>query len=775
MNIFQKKLLTVAVLSTFGGLPSVGSAASAEAGADNRLRIEDDQYGTTASGVQADLADTTIATTGNGAYGIYESGGATVNATRVAISTSGISATGVYTQNTGSNVNLIDSHVSTSGTYAVGVQADTYAGMSIQNSLIETSGNFSSGAVVTTNHANITVNQSDIRSSGNRSYGLAALYDSVISASNSTVLTTGANSNGLYLFNGKINLQNTQVRTEGANAIGAGLTGASTLNIDGGSLVSAQGNAIEVYGLTGAGGAAGAAIALKNGAQVIGGSGTLLLVGNDVAPINLSMDGGVYAEGDIVSKADTFSAVTNVSLSNASHWQGATDGAVKQLSMSGGSRWTMTKDSTVGALDINDSVVGFKSDGGFKTLTVSGDLSGNGTFEMNSDVAALQGDLLKVEGTASGSHQILMHNSGAEPSAAGQHLMVVQTEGGDARFNLSNTGGVVDVGTYQYSLESGDQVGGRGTDQYLVNTGRISTAADAGINTAPTSQLTWFTEMNSLVKRLGELRLGKDEGGVWARTFAKQQNVDNKVGSAFDQRLYGTQFGADTSFRQDNGRWYVGGMAGLSTGNRHLSGSSTGETDSYHVGAYATWIGNDGIYVDMLGKLNLFKNSFDTLSTDGSHVTGSYSTPGIGMSVELGRHIELDKGWFVEPQMQLTTLWIKGKDYSASNGLQFEVDHSQSIQTRFGAVVGKKIKTASGHLVQPYVKLSGVHEFDGVDQVRSNGHAFRSDLGGSRVEGGFGVAAELGRNSRLYVDLETAKGPKVSEPWGINFGYRYAW
>ena len=90
-------------------------------------------------------------------------------------------------------------------------------------------------------------------------------------------------------------------------------------------------------------------------------------------------------------------------------------------------------------------------------------------------------------------------------------------------------------------------------------------------------------------------------------------------------------------------------------------------------------------------------------------------------------------------------------------------------------MVGKKIQTGDGKVFQPYAKLSGVYEFDGINEVRTNGIAFDSNLRGARVEGGFGVAADLGKNNRLYIDLETAKGPKVSEPWGINIGYRYTW
>ncbi|EHR8930760.1 autotransporter outer membrane beta-barrel domain-containing protein, partial [Escherichia coli] len=92
------------------------------------------------------------------------------------------------------------------------------------------------------------------------------------------------------------------------------------------------------------------------------------------------------------------------------------------------------------------------------TLT-AGSLSGNGTFRMNTDIAAHTGDLLNVKGNASGNFVLNIRNTGQEPASADSPLRVVHTGSGDARFTLN--GGKVDAGTWEYYLNK------ENTDWYL--------------------------------------------------------------------------------------------------------------------------------------------------------------------------------------------------------------------------------------------------------------------------------------------------------------------
>ena len=86
----------------------------------------------------------------------------------------------------------------------------------------------------------------------------------------------------------------------------------------------------------------------------------------------------------------------------------------------------------------------------FITLTTN-TLSGNGNFYMRTDMANHQSDQLNATGQATGDFKIFVTDTGASP-AAGDSLTLVTTGGGDAAFTLGNAGGVVDIGTYEYTF-----------------------------------------------------------------------------------------------------------------------------------------------------------------------------------------------------------------------------------------------------------------------------------------------------------------------------------
>ena len=98
---------------------------------------------------------------------------------------------------------------------------------------------------------------------------------------------------------------------------------------------------------------------------------------------------------------------------------------------------------------------------GFHTLFIKGPLSGNGQFLMNTDLASLRGDRLKLLGTVTGSHTLVVADSGNAPAGALQRLMLVDGDGSSGDFKLH--GQTVDAGAYRYQLQQ------QGDDWYLAN------------------------------------------------------------------------------------------------------------------------------------------------------------------------------------------------------------------------------------------------------------------------------------------------------------------
>lgn len=78
-------------------------------------------------------------------------------------------------------------------------------------------------------------------------------------------------------------------------------------------------------------------------------------------------------------------------------------------------------------------------------------MSGNGQFLMHTDLASLRGDRLNLLGTVTGSHTLVVADSGNAPAAALQKLLLVDGDGSAGDFKLH--GQTVNAGAYRYQLQ----------------------------------------------------------------------------------------------------------------------------------------------------------------------------------------------------------------------------------------------------------------------------------------------------------------------------------
>jgi outer membrane autotransporter protein len=537
------------------------------------------------------------------------------------------------------------------------------------------------------------------------------------------------------------------------------------LKLDGSSVVGTQGSAVVVSGFQGVRHTT-ADIDVVNGSTLTGGNGIILQV-QDAAGARFNVNdshltGNVQVSDD--STAD-LSMVNNASLTG--NIANATS-----LSVDQSSGWVMEGDSTIGKLDVNGGSVDLRgTSDGFHTLTVDA-LSGSGTFALGTDLAAQQGDALNVAGSATGAHRLLVQNSGINPLEGAAPQQVVHTGSGDAQFSL--IGDKVDFGTYAYQLEQQENAAG-GTDWSLVQSGEVSAGSRSVIGLFSAAPTVWYGESASLRSRMGELRNGKDQGGGWMRAYGNKYNMSAGGGVAYKQNQQGLSFGADAPLPSSNGQWLAGLMGGYSQSDLDLQEGTTGKVDSYYLGAYTTWLADDGFYVDALIKANRFQNSSDVVMRDGEKSKGDYTNHGVGASVEAGKHIKLNEQWFVEPFAQVSGLWVSGQDYDLDNGMEASSNQADSLLGKVGTQVGRKYALDDGGFVQLYVKVAAAHEFVSSNQVSINENRFHNDLSGTRGELGAGVAAQLTDVLSVHADVDYMKGSNIEQPWGVNVGVRYNW
>jgi outer membrane autotransporter protein len=500
--------------------------------------------------------------------------------------------------------------------------------------------------------------------------------------------------------------------------------------------------------------------ALSNGSSMVGNlTGTRALTASDDSSVtgNVS-DVQLFTLAGNSSVAGNLKNVDTLSLDNSS--------------------WTTGDGQGVTHLTMNAGTVKLgSSDGTFETLNVSS-LSGSGRFIIDTDLAARQSDLISVSGEATGSYDLQIRNTGEEPLKGGPDQQVVHTGAGSTA-GFSVIGGQVDFGTFAYQLEQ--RANGADTDWYLVQTfddeGKpITTPGTRSViglfSAAPT---VWYGELTTLRSRMGELRYGKTEGGVWSRAYGNKYNLSAAGGTDYQQTQHGITFGADLPLPASDGQWLIGVLGGYSRSDLNIAAGTTGQVDSYYLGAYTTWLSDSGYYVDAVVKANRFKNKADVRMSDGGKSKGDYNTSGIGASVEAGKHIKLRDDWFVEPFAQLSTLWVQGKNYSLNNGMDASSNQADSILGKLGTTVGRNFPLDKGGYVQPYVKAALAHEFANSNRVKVNDTTFSNDLSGGRGELGAGVAAQLSDVLQLHADVDYSNGKNIEQPWGVNVGLRYSW
>lgn len=456
------------------------------------------------------------------------------------------------------------------------------------------------------------------------------------------------------------------------------------------------------------------------------------------------------------------------------------------LAFTGGAAWNMTGNSTLSSLTLDgDATVDLttgrqgKTDA-FRTLTVDSLAGDGGLFTVGASLADGHADQVVIN-DAAGAHRLFVLSSGTEPGVAATDF-IVRKQQGTGTFSLANEGGKVDAGLYLYELASRD-LGSTGNpdgrEWYLQRSagGEKSPTGETvlGLSGMASAYAMYMGQLSDLRERLGEIRYGNGTDGLWVRGFTQENRLSGLAGIDFSQNFYGTSFGYDRLVEQnENNKWLFGVRGQLTKADQRIDGlhDGSGDSRSYGLAAYATWQHGDGWYADTVLSWDWYDQDLKTRMLDGTRVHGSYNTYAGGISQEFGRMFRFDDGFFVEPQVQLSWYWVKGTDFTTSNGMKVEQDDAYALTGRAGLVLGKKWDLDEGRYFQPYIKGGVNHEFAGDQKVTVNDIAFSDDLRGTRIYYGAGFDVQFASNARFYAEFEREDGNKASTPWSVSAGLR---
>ena len=462
------------------------------------------------------------------------------------------------------------------------------------------------------------------------------------------------------------------------------------------------------------------------------------------------------------------------------------------LNLTNNSTWDLVDNSEVTDLHLNNSAVSLTSTKEpYAVLTITGNLTGSGTFNLYTNIANNNANKIIVQGTAEGSHKIGVTNQGA--NVANGKVTLVETNGGNAAFNLTNANNRVDLGAYQYFLTK------EGNNWVLANsknvvtpsnsvvtpsnpvvipsnpvvtpsnpveppvvlpsTPLLSDLANAQVSLRQAQLLLVEDDLSGIHQRLGEVKNG-EKGNVWVRNVNSRQKLaalstGESETSGFKQNVHRVQVGADAAVT-DNLR--VGGFVGRSQANVDFNGHyGDGKVRSNSVGLYAAYLADNGIYVDNIVK-------YSRLHANSNHTEKRHYNA-YTISSELGKRFSLANDWTITPQAQLAWTHISSQENE---------DSLSSVYSRIGLRVAKGFALSNSWNLQPYAEVNVITSKNRSSKIHYTNSALDVASSRGRFESAVGLNAGFA-NHRFGLEVSRADGKNFDKPYAIQAVYHYSW
>lgn len=418
--------------------------------------------------------------------------------------------------------------------------------------------------------------------------------------------------------------------------------------------------------------------------------------------------------------------------------------------------------------------------------TVTGDVYVDDTSALKLDDASVElaeGGTMAVEGTVTSSNGRIVLNDAAADTVSIAELASGSTLETVASGSLNDRlGGDLDAFSEAVSITNGAEnttlvmeeglIAGEktaklqadGTIDASTVTEKTNSVLESSLELASALPLTMNRILtNDVRKRMGDLRASQGAGGAWVRYDGGRLSGEHGIESDF----HTVQLGVDTVAAPDAPRL---GVAFAYTDGDMDGARSTADIEAWSLAGYATWMSENGAFVDAVVRMSKFDND---LTVD-SRLKDGLESVAIGASVEAGHRFDLSRMVYVEPQAEVAYTRIQGDDFRLSTA-RYEIDDLNSLTGRLGFASGLKCPNGMGDV---YVRASVVHEFMGDRSITGSvtGSAVTYEVDGSDTWVEYGLGANLSLTDTTYVwaDLERTSGSDLDEDIRATVGIRHA-
>lgn len=308
--------------------------------------------------------------------------------------------------------------------------------------------------------------------------------------------------------------------------------------------------------------------------------------------------------------------------------------------------------------------------------------------------------------------------------------------------------------------------------------------------------------LNSLSKRMGELRFNPYSHGVWARVFGGEQTTNF---GAKQSTVYSTvQAGYDYKLDLGDAANYIGmavsytkGMGGQVNPTVSIApvpvsdivaGLSSSNTDGIEVAVYNSYVAESGLYSDSILKFGYFMNDITLPLVDDPK---SFSNLALAVSEEVGYKFKLGEQneWFITPQGEVAFAYITGSEYEQISGmtgatLKSSQDAVSLLRARVGAAWGYDFSHfAKESDVKASVYLGTYYTYDyfigGDTTLSTTASGKLVDYTHNAYEGTGRFVMNLGTNidvqdrTKVYFDFEKSFGGNIQTDYQVSLGVRF--
>ena len=492
------------------------------------------------------------------------------------------------------------------------------------------------------------------------------------------------------------------------------------------------------------------------------------------------------------------------------------------LSMSN-SQWSFNKSSTLNNLDANSSEITFTPTSEYKTLTIKDNLTGSSTFNLNTNIAENKSDKIVVKGTAEGNHKIGVTNQGA--NVANGKVTLVETNGGNAAFSLTNPNNRVDLGAYQYFLTK------EGNNWVLANSKNAVTPTPPVAPVTPNKPVVTpsnpvVTPSNPVVTPSNPVVTPSNPVVTPTNPAATPRNpvVPPAAPVLPSTPLLSDLANAQVSLRQAQLLLVEDDLSGIhqrlgevkngEKGNvwvrnvnsrQKLAALSTGEseTSGFKQNVHSLQVGADAVVTDNLRVGGFVGRSQANVDFNGDYGDGKVRSNSVGLyaayladngiyvdnivkysrlhansdhtekrhynaytiSSELGKRFSLVNDWTITPQAQLAWTHISSQENE---------DSLSSVYSRIGLRVAKGFALSNGWNLQPYAEVNAITSKNRSSKIHYTNSALDVASSRGRFESAVGLNAGFA-NHRFGLEVSRADGKNFDKPYAIQAVYRYQW